>query len=182
MELAAKRLERPQFGIEWAQAMHPHFPNIGSAMLISHFSRTVSEWYQATITYFKYHRYGFSYHIIDEPENEFAIGRLTLDPFAFYVRGLQRSCRISIRYWCGFGITARETIQLPGCLIIQALRYLRFHSNGRTGFHHCNIASDQLSSIRRLWPIKNPTSNGVGRNSVDTKMSAALRPNICPRR
>ena len=83
MELAAKRLNRPQLGIEWALVLPPHYPNIGPAVLLSNFASDVEEWISLCVRYYKYHSNAFSYQLINIKSDPFAMIRFNMDPFAY---------------------------------------------------------------------------------------------------
>ena len=54
LELSAKQLNMPQFGIEWALSMPSHFPSVGPAMLLAQLSRDLEDWIRSCIRYYKY--------------------------------------------------------------------------------------------------------------------------------
>ena len=83
MELAAKRLNRPQLGIEWATVLPPHYPNIGPAVLLSNFASDIEEWISLCVRYYKYHSNAFSYQLLKNEDEPFSIIRFNMDPFAF---------------------------------------------------------------------------------------------------
>lgn len=54
-ELAARELDRPNFGLEHALSLPPTYPNAGAAIFLSQITRTFEEWFRACACYARYH-------------------------------------------------------------------------------------------------------------------------------
>jgi len=66
MDLAARELDKPSFGLEWALSVPPHFPNVGPVSLMTHFVETARELVEAVIQYWRYHTNAFTLQLLDD--------------------------------------------------------------------------------------------------------------------
>jgi AraC-like DNA-binding protein len=73
LEIAARRLDRPSFALQWAQALAPDFHNLGPLTLLEYFTSTFREWIDLGMRSLSYHTNGFNFRKIPEA----APGQLT---------------------------------------------------------------------------------------------------------
>ncbi|PZX39409.1 helix-turn-helix protein [Roseinatronobacter thiooxidans] len=66
LELAARRLGRPAFALEWACAVAPQFHNLGPLTLLEYFTATFREWIDLGIRSISYHTNGFNFRKIPQ--------------------------------------------------------------------------------------------------------------------
>lgn len=69
-ELAARELNRPDFGIEWSLSIPSHFPNVGPAVLLANFVETLEEWMVASMRYWRNHTNGVMFQLHDDKVSE----------------------------------------------------------------------------------------------------------------
>lgn len=67
MELAARSLTNPSFGLEWAESLSPRFPGLGPIMLIAYFSKTMQDWMERTARYLDHHTNAFDLKMDVDP-------------------------------------------------------------------------------------------------------------------
>ena len=66
MELAAKELDMPSLGLEWALGIPPHFPNVGPVVFIAQLVTTLKEWIEQGLRYWRAHTNGYVLQLIDD--------------------------------------------------------------------------------------------------------------------
>lgn len=79
MELSAKKLNRPSFGLEWALSVPDHFPNVGPTVLIAQFVDNFREWIESSMRYWRYHTNAFALHFLDDSESDQVTFRFEYD-------------------------------------------------------------------------------------------------------
>jgi len=82
LELAAKSLARPSFGLDWAQSQPAHCPNLGPLLLLARFDKTVRGWLRSVTRYWSFHTNGASVKLLHEPGSDRAILRYALESYA----------------------------------------------------------------------------------------------------
>lgn len=83
-EIAATRLNRPNFGLDWALRMQPHFANTGPMFLLNLFMRDVRDWVETVIRFYHFNCNGYALQVIEEAD--IVRGRYFGDPLAFWSR------------------------------------------------------------------------------------------------
>jgi AraC-like DNA-binding protein len=81
MELASVRLDRPNFGLEWALSSE-NIANHGPIILLAKYVQTIEEWFDAAIKYWRFHTNAFTIRLIKEDAGQSAILRYEADSFA----------------------------------------------------------------------------------------------------
>ncbi|MGE3246233.1 MAG: AraC family transcriptional regulator ligand-binding domain-containing protein [Beijerinckiaceae bacterium] len=85
MEIAAHRLDRPSFGLEWALGLPPHFPNLGPIAMLSYFAKNGADWIALAQRYWHFHSNAFTMNLLDHDERHVAL-RYSGDFYAFPAR------------------------------------------------------------------------------------------------
>lgn len=67
LELAARRLGRDTFGLEWAMNMPPPYAGAGPVTLLALQSRSVGEWLERVLDYWVYHTDAYRLQIAENP-------------------------------------------------------------------------------------------------------------------
>lgn len=78
-ELAARDLDRPDFGIEWSLSIPSHFPNVGPAVLLANFAETLEEWMVSALRYWRNHTNGVIFQLCDDKISEDVCFRFVSD-------------------------------------------------------------------------------------------------------
>jgi AraC-like DNA-binding protein len=86
LEMAAQRLGRPDFGLEWSMTGAPDFPALGPLALLANFVSTISEWNETSVKYWRFHTNAFTMRLITDPATGDAILRYYGDPFVMPAR------------------------------------------------------------------------------------------------
>lgn len=69
-ELAARELDKPDFGMEWSLSIPSHFPNVGPAVLLASFAETLDEWIVLGLRYWRNHTNGMLFQRLDDKISE----------------------------------------------------------------------------------------------------------------
>ncbi|WFE73579.1 AraC family transcriptional regulator [Roseinatronobacter sp. S2] len=86
LEIAARRLERPAFALEWACAVAPHFHNLGPLTLLEYFTSTFREWIDLGIRSISFHTNGFNFRKIPQTARGQTTYRYASDSFVLSSR------------------------------------------------------------------------------------------------
>lgn len=70
LEIAARHCDNPAFGLEWATRMPPPYAGAGPISLLAGQSKTVGEWLERTIRYWRFHTNAFSLRLVEAPPIE----------------------------------------------------------------------------------------------------------------
>lgn len=92
MEIAADKLNRPSFGLEWAMSVPDHFPNLGPTILIAQFVEDGRQWIEAVMRYWRNHTNAFTLHLLDDGVSEHIIYRYEFDSAALPSRQQVECC------------------------------------------------------------------------------------------
>lgn len=66
MELAARELDAPAFGLELALSIPPHFPNVGPVVFIAQLASTLREWIEQGSRYSRARTNGYVLQLVDD--------------------------------------------------------------------------------------------------------------------
>jgi AraC-like DNA-binding protein len=67
LELAAQRLARPSFALEWAQRFPEDYPSLGPLALLASYVNSIEEWLDTGLKYWRYHTDAFTLRrLVDE--------------------------------------------------------------------------------------------------------------------
>ena len=67
LEITAMHCENPAFGLEWAARMPPPYAGAGPVSLLAGQSKTVGDWLERTMRYWRFHTNAFSLQLIKAP-------------------------------------------------------------------------------------------------------------------
>jgi AraC-like DNA-binding protein len=81
LEIAARRLDRPDFGLEWVLSAAPHFQILGPMALLANFVSTTREWIEISQKYWRFHTNAFTLSLGTDPVSGDAVLRYLGDPF-----------------------------------------------------------------------------------------------------
>jgi AraC-like DNA-binding protein len=81
MEIAAVRLDRPNFGLEWSLSIE-NIANHGPIILLANYVQTIEEWFEVAIKYWRFHTNAFTIRLIKAETGHAAILRYEADSFA----------------------------------------------------------------------------------------------------
>jgi AraC-like DNA-binding protein len=81
LELAAVRLNRPNFALEWATATD-NAANFGPVILLASYVQNVEEWIVAAVKYWRFHTNGFTIRLLKDADGGSPILRYEADSFA----------------------------------------------------------------------------------------------------
>lgn len=82
LELCAKRLDAPSFGIEWAQSLPDNSRNSGPLILAGAVKNNFRDALELALNYQKIHTNGVSYSFIEDPTSEDLIGYVDIHPLS----------------------------------------------------------------------------------------------------
>lgn len=86
LEIAAQRLGRPSFGLEWARTVAPEFHNLGPLTLLEFFTSTFREWIDLGIRSLAYHTNAFNFRKMPQDTPGHATYRYAADSFVLSSR------------------------------------------------------------------------------------------------
>jgi AraC-like DNA-binding protein len=81
LELAAARLNRPNFALEWA-AVTDNAANFGPVILLASYVQNIEEWVEAAMKYWRFHTNGFTIRLLKAGDGGLATLRYEADSFA----------------------------------------------------------------------------------------------------
>jgi AraC-like DNA-binding protein len=81
MEIAAVRLDRPNFGLEWSLSIE-NIANHGPIILLASYVQTIEEWFEAAIKYWRFHTNAFTIRLIKDEASQSTVLRYEADSFA----------------------------------------------------------------------------------------------------
>jgi AraC-like DNA-binding protein len=82
LEIAAQRLDRPSFGVEWALNTPGHFPNLGPLALLAKYVGSLDEWIEMALKYWRFHTNAFIMSRGIDDKLDLATLRYSADSFA----------------------------------------------------------------------------------------------------
>ena len=98
-EIAAQRIDEPNFGIELAAELPDVFPNVAPAVLLGRTGDTMRDWFQATATHWRYYTNGYAVSVLT-PADGGMIVRVEFLQHAFAPRQIVESSFATLcRLW-----------------------------------------------------------------------------------
>src|SRR6056297_434023 len=86
MEIAAQKLGRPSFALEWALSLSPAFHNLGPLTLLEFFTTTLEDWIDLGIKSLSYHTNGFNFRKVPQTTPGETVYRYAADSFVLSSR------------------------------------------------------------------------------------------------
>lgn len=103
IDLAARELDKPSFGLDWALSVPSHFPNVGPVPLMAHFVETGRELLEAIIQYWRYHTNALTLQLLDDRTSPCVI-------FRYHNEALVPVSRQLMEYMLGTGCRMARTL------------------------------------------------------------------------
>jgi AraC-like DNA-binding protein len=109
LELAAQRLGKPQFGLEWVNNSPVHYPHLGPLVLLGNYVGTLREWADLAEKYWRFHTNAFLLQRTVDLARGTATTRYVADSFALPGRQIAET---SLGNLCGVtrAITGRQDL------------------------------------------------------------------------
>lgn len=123
LEVVAKRCGNPAFGLEWAVRMPPPYAAAGPISLLAGQSKTVGEWLEKAMRYWKFHTNAYSLRLVDSPSIQFDGRPLETVALRFDNRHLVRPGRQLMEYMLGGARTIMAGMADIGDQMFLAVRF-----------------------------------------------------------
>ena len=82
LEIAANTLNRPSFGLEYAQSLPDQFHNLGPIVFTAYFEDTLRDWFNAAMSYINFHTNALSLQLIEDTGGGHGVLRVHMDSAA----------------------------------------------------------------------------------------------------
>ena len=82
LEIAANTLNRPSFGLEYAQSLPDQFHNLGPIVFTAYFEDTLRDWFNAAMSYINFHTNALSLQLIEDTGGGHGVLRIHMDSAA----------------------------------------------------------------------------------------------------
>jgi AraC-like DNA-binding protein len=95
-EIAAQRLDKPSFGLEWSQSVGLDYANHGPVVVLGKLVNTFEEWIELATRYWRFHTNAFTLRVTVDKAANTATVRYLGDPFVTPGRQLIESVMLNI--------------------------------------------------------------------------------------